>query len=233
MPSVTTDTVLLRAGGIAALLGALLAIGANVLHPAGLGTVGPGQSARLIADHAPWVGSSVGALVAVLLLTGALVALTRSLEGRAGAPWARLGQAAALIGAAVFCVLAGSNGLAMKLAAQDAVHGGTDPAWAVFRTLDAVNFSLLSVAILVYFGVGFGLVGVAVARDTVYPRWLGWVAIVGALICFVAGVESLYRGPNWVLMGLVFPIGSGLLMLWMLAIGLAMLQLARLPGRAI
>src|SRR2546426_7719237 len=93
------ERTLTRIGAAAAVLGAVLGLVVNVLHPRVNDPANTKAFLRQVAESTIWVGDHVGIIFAVLLVTGGLVAVYRSITSGPGAAWARLGFAAALVSA--------------------------------------------------------------------------------------------------------------------------------------
>src|SRR5215208_3838870 len=82
----------------------LLAMVGNLLHPA-TPTGNPEGVARTIAQSANWVFVHLVIVVGLILMLGALVALSRSIEGGGPGALARLGSIAAVAGVTVGVIL--------------------------------------------------------------------------------------------------------------------------------
>src|SRR3989454_6940536 len=93
------ERTLTRIGAAAAVLGAVLGLVVNVLHPRVNDPANTKAFLRQVAESTIWVGDHVGIIFAMLLVTGGLVAVYRSITSGPGAAWARLGFAAALVSA--------------------------------------------------------------------------------------------------------------------------------------
>jgi|SRR5215207_5558149 len=84
-----------RIGAVAGIVGSLLAMVGNLLHPAT--PIGdPEGVARTIAQSQRWVLVHLVIVVGLILMLGALVALSRSIEGGLAGALAQLGSAAAM-----------------------------------------------------------------------------------------------------------------------------------------
>src|SRR5207247_4122162 len=125
---------------------------------------------------------------AVLLVTGGLVAVYRSITSGPGAAWARLGFAAALVSAGLGFVTVAVEGIAIKRVAvawASAPRGEKAVAFRVADALVQIQWALDSVWILIFFGVTFILYCVGVVLCGVYPIWLRWVpggGVVGSIV---------------------------------------------------
>ena len=218
-----SERALLRTGSVAAILGAILAIPVNILHPRGAEFGDTSAHLQEIADSGIWVGVHIGIVVAVLLILGGLAAVYRSITEGWGAALARLGFASALVGTALTVVLiGGTDGIAMKVVA-DAWASSQDPAlFQAAFVLEQINFGLLSMFIFIFFGVTFILYGLAVALTDVYPKWLGWAALVVGIAAALIGLVQAYNGPSTLVTNVLFPIVSILLTVWALVIGVLM-----------
>lgn len=234
-----SETTLFKSGSVLAIVGAVLGLVANVLHPRTSET-GAAAAAELIARSDIWVGDHVGILVAVLFATAGLLAVYRSLSGERAVAFARLGAGAALVGASLWSVLIGVDGIAAKrLADAWAAAPSADKAVAL-HTYDAVataGSGIVAVAIAVLFGATFILYGLAVAYGEEYPRWLGWAAVVLGVAATLVGLDLAYRGPSQLVQNVIFPIVSILQTFWILVIGVLLWRratpaLARAPAMA-
>jgi hypothetical protein len=131
-----------------------------------------------------------------------------------GVGLAPFGLAAAVTAAASFTVLQGVDGIALKRAVDAWVSAPADQETAAFAAAEAVRWTEIAMNSLSYFlaGLSLFLYGGAIALGTVYPRWVGWIAVVsGAAFMYNGAVEVAYEGfvPSIVkLVGLV------LLALW-------------------
>jgi hypothetical protein len=65
------------------------------------------------------------------------------------------------------------------------------------------------------------LFGMAIAGSRVYPAAFGWPVVALGLVSVVAGVLGTFDGPSATFF-LLFIISSGLLTLWVLAVGILM-----------
>ena len=216
------ERTLLRIGSVAAIGGAVLAVIANILHPRGADIDDTRAHLQEIADSGIFLGAHIGLLVAFLLVVGGLAALYRSITAEWGAALARLGFANALVSAALIAVVVGIDGIALKEVAN-AWASSQDPAlFQASFVLEQVAFGIFSMLIFVFFGVTFILYGLAVALSDVYPRWLGWAALVVGIAAALIGLVQAYNGPSDLLTNVLFPIASILLTVWVLVIGVLM-----------
>jgi hypothetical protein len=82
-----------------------------------------------------------------------------------------------------------------------------------------VRSRLFSFLIFIFWGGTFILYGLAVALSDVYPKWLGWVALVvgteGALI----GLVQALQWPSVLVTIVLFVVVSILLTIWLLVMG--------------
>jgi hypothetical protein len=111
--------------------------------------------------------------------------------------------------AASFTILQAVDGIALKRAVDAWAIAPTDQETAAFAAAEAVRWTEIGVNSLSFFlsGLTLFLYGVAIALGTVYPRWVGWMALVsGAALMYHGAVVVSYEGfgpsiPN--LVGLV------------------------------
>ena len=100
-------------GSVAGIVGALLAMVGNLLHPAT--PIGdPEGVARTIAESETWVLVHLVIVVGLIFMLGGLVAISRSIEGGVAGVLAQLGSVAAVAGVTVEVVLVIDDGVAAK-----------------------------------------------------------------------------------------------------------------------
>jgi hypothetical protein len=217
------ERTLTRIGAAAAVLGAVLGLVVNVLLPRVSDPANTKAFLRQVAESTIWVGDHVGIFFAMLLVTGGLVAVYRSITSGPGAAWARLGFAAALVSAGLGFVTVAVEGIAVKRVAMAWASAPKGEKAVAFRVADAlvqIQWGLDSVWILIFFGATFILYGVAVILSDVYPKWLGWVAAGGGLGSSIIGLHIGYHGASSLVFNVLFPIFSILLTAWIFMMGI-------------
>jgi hypothetical protein len=152
---------------------------------------------RKYADSGGWIATHFAQFVAVLIALAGLLVLyrvMRSYDG--GSMLARLGAGATVMTAAVWAVLQGLDGIALKQAVDSWVDAtGSEQAvrfanaetlrWTEWGFQGYFRFSL---------GLALGLFGAAILVSRLVPSWLGWV-VTGAGALYVAtGIDVGYSG---------------------------------------
>lgn len=187
-----------RIGSAAGVVGALLAMVGNLLHPAT--PIGdPEGVARTIAESERWVLVHLVIVVGLILMLGALVALSRSIEGGVPGALAQLGSVAAVAGVTVGVVLVMVDGVAAKHLADAWETAPPEEAAAALRVVlaeEAINFALAALFNILFAGVTFILLGLAVAWSGEYPGWLGWVVVVAGVGSVSVGLVQAYTGES-------------------------------------
>lgn len=217
-----SERSLSRIGAVSAVVGAILAVVVNLLHPRSATLENPEAFLRMIAESRIWVGDHVGVIFAGILFTGGLIAISRSITEQPGAAWARLGFAGALVSVALLFVLMATDGIAIKALARawmNAQAAEKAAAFNVGHALATVNLALFSVWIIVFWGVTIILYGLAVMTSHAYPKWLGWVAILAGLGSAWIGLRQAYTGPSFLVSNVLFVIFSLIITLWLLVMG--------------
>ena len=199
-----------RLGAVGAVAGSLLAGAGNLLHPAT--PVGQSEGvARAIAQSTGWAPIHLMIVAGLILMFAGLVAISRSIKvGLAGA-LARFGYAAAVAGITIGVLLVTIDGVAAKHLAD--VWAASPPvqradALRLVLAEESINFAIASAFNIVFAGVTYIFLGLAVALSRVYPRPLGWVAVAIGLGCIVAGtIQALTGEPTLVtkVLTIVFP----------------------------
>jgi len=187
-----------RIGAVAGIVGSLLAMVGNLLHPAT--PIGdPEGVARTIAQSESWVLVHLVIVIGLILMLGALVALSRSIEGGLAGALAQLGAVAAVAGVTVGVVLVIVDGVAAKHLADAWEAAPPDQAPAALRMVlaeEAINFALAALFNILFAGVTFILFGLAVAWSGKYPGWLGWVVVVAGIGSVPVGLVQAYTGES-------------------------------------
>jgi len=213
---------ILRIGSVSAIVGSVLGLVVNLLHPRSASLEHPEAFLQMIAGSNIWVGDHVGILFAVLLVTGGLIAVERSIAGEPGNAWARLGFAGSLVSAGILSVLMATDGITIKVLARAWASAPEAEKAAAFRAAHAlalVDFAVFSVWTVVFFGVTIFLYGLALLTSAVYPKWLGWVAVLASIGSALVGLNLAYRGPSVLAANVLFPIFSIVITLWVLVMG--------------
>jgi hypothetical protein len=217
-----------RIGSTCAIGGALLAAVGNILHPV-TPRDDPVGVARVIADSDAWTLIHVVIILGVILMLLGLVALGGSMGGGASGALARLGVYAATVGTTLGLATVILDGVGAKqLADQWAAAPGSskDVALSLVSMNETLNFALAGLFNLSFAGVPFILLGLAVALNDVYPRWLGWVAALAGLGSIAAGLVQAFTGEPTVVSLVLTIIGPTIISLWVLVMGVLMARRA-------
>jgi Domain of unknown function (DUF4386) len=215
---------ILLIGSWAAVVGSVLGMVGNLIHPATPLEGGVGV-ARAIADSDAWFAIHFVIIVGISLMLGGLVAVYHSIEGAMPRALARFGVFFATVGIAVGLILVTLDGIAAKELADEWAVAGPEEAPAALRavlTNETLNFALASLFNFVFAGITFILFGLAVAFSDVYPRWLGWVAVAAGIGSVAASLAQGTVGEPTELSRILTIIGPTVITLWLIAIGILM-----------
>jgi hypothetical protein len=219
------DRPLLRIGATAGVLGVILQIATDQLHPA---HAHPNDSAAAFAEYARsgiWVSVHIGQFLGTLLIVLALIALARTAArqpGTAGA-LASVGAVVAVIVAAVFTVQMAVDGVALKAAVDVwSSASGADKSTAFLMANDIRS---IEKGLGGFFQMSNGLtllaLGLSLGLGHAFPRWLGWTGVLAGAGWFAGGVITAHTGfsmeASRVLLGpliltIVFVIGASVAM---------------------
>jgi hypothetical protein len=218
-----------RIGGWAAIVGAILGMVGNLVHP--VTPIDDQQGvARVIADSDFWVPIHLAIVLGIALMLFGLVAIRRAItEGLPGA-LARFGLVAAVAGATIGLILVILDGVAARQLAQEwaaAASGDKAVALGLVHVNETINLALASLFNFEFAAVTFILFGLAVGLSEAYPRWLGWVAVLAGVLSVVAGTIQAYVGEPTGASRTLTIIGPTLITLWLLIMGILVLRKAR------
>jgi hypothetical protein len=191
------DKSLLRLGAVLGLLGFVVQIVMDRLHPH---RVAPNDSANVFREYARsdiWTAVHIGQFVGTLLIVLAFVALATSLyqqPGVAGA-LAVVGTVTAILVAAVFAVQMAVDGVAL-MAAIDTWVDAASPAdqSAAFQVAEAVRWTEKGLGGLFQFINGATLLalGVSIALGDRYPKWIGFVGALAGVGLVAGGTVTAH-----------------------------------------
>src|ERR671916_3246589 len=187
-----------RIGAVAGIVGSLLAMVETLLPPA-TPSGDPEGVAQTIAQSERWVLVHLVIVVGLILMLGGLVAISRSIEGGLPGALARLGSVAAVAGVTVGVILVIVDGVAAKHLADAWEAAPPEEAAAALQVVlaeEAINFSLAALFNILFAGVTFILLGLAVAWSGKYPGWLGWVVVVAGVGSVPVGLLQAYTGES-------------------------------------
>jgi hypothetical protein len=218
-----SERALYRIGSWAAIVGAVVALVTNLLHPR-ISEFGDYVEAELraVRDSDGWIAIHLGLLLGSLLIILGLFAFARSLKGGPAEGWARLALGSLLIAAPVTVMTLMVDGYTTKAIADATAQGSAGSGVAAVE----LGWALFMGLIITFLGITPMLFGVAVAVDGRYPVGLGWGAALLGAVCVVDGVVGTVAGPSGAFF-LVFTAASGLLTLWVLLLGVYLGRLAR------
>ena len=197
----------LRAGAGAAMVGAVLGIVFNVLHPRGSFTDATGELS-LVAGSPIWLFDHFMLLWAVLISLAGLVVIALSFASEPAASW---GRVAAFVAAA-------SGGLGLTLIALDGMATSTAAeAWSAAQSPEnlgaglavaTIGVSLFTGLMFTFFGLTPVLIGMAVLNSAEYPRWLGYLAVGSGILGLITGSIQYMNGISSLTANVLFPIAS-------------------------
>jgi hypothetical protein len=204
---------LYRLGGNAVLVGGILGAVAILLHAP--------QPMDLAAYSAmsmgPWMAAHWLFVIGSVVIAGGLASFTRHLAHTDGEGWSMLGFGAVVIAAALNVAI-----VAPELVAFDALRGmnadGTNV--GAQHAYTAVNLNLMSLVHVVgpVFWLGAIFFGLAMLKDTAWPRWLGQMGVAIGVI----EIATNWATTNFTVFKIVFAIGY----LWLAVAGLVFSRLA-------
>lgn len=212
-------------GAVAGIVGAFAGMVGNLAHP--VTPIGdPEGVARAIAGSEGWVAIHLVIVFGIVLMLGGLIALHQSISGGLAGALSRLGLYAAIVGIGIGLVLVILDGVAAPQLAEEwaaAPAGEKAIALRILLANETTNFALASLFNIVFAGVTFILFGLAVAFASVYPRWLGGIAVAAGVGSVAAGLLQAVAGEPTQLARILTIIGPTVITLWTVLIGVLLL----------
>jgi hypothetical protein len=227
-PHPTAAGWIFRIGSAAGIVGALLGLVGNLVHPA-TPTGDPEGVARTIANSRLWVPDHLVIVLGLILMLGGLAAIAHSIQDGLPGALARLGSVAAVAGITIGLILVTLDGLAAKQIAQAWATAPPAEQAAALRLVlaeETINFALAALFNILFAGVTFILYGLAVAWSRVYPRWLGWVVVVAGVGSVAAGLVQAAVGESTTVTRILTIIFPTVITLWLVQMGMLLLRRA-------
>lgn len=210
-------------GAVSAMAGAaLLAVG-TYLHPS---TADPHNAQAAFTEYAVdqlWVGSHLTQLLGIVLITGTLVLLSRTMANGPAREWAHLGMAGGIASLAAATALQAVDGIALKVMVDAWVAARDQEKTILFQValgVRQIEIGLASMASLL-FGMTVLVYGIALVVDARCPTWLGLLGVASGSLTAVAAVVMAYSGFSAVAMTVSMP-SSTLLLAWIISVGVFM-----------
>lgn len=192
-----SDGGALKLSGVLLLVGFVLnALVTSLFHPAGSEDDHPVIFSKY-ADSDGWVAIHFGQFLGILIALAGLLVLHQVLKGRgAVGVLALLAAGAAVATGALFAVLQGVDGVALKqtVEAWDSASGSEQ----ALRYGDAETVRWTEWGVQSYFrfflGVTLALYGTSIVGSRRIAAWLGWVAVLAGLMSVAMGIDVAYNG---------------------------------------
>jgi hypothetical protein len=219
-------------GGWAAVIGSLMGMLGNLLHP-DTPFDDPEGTADVIAGSGGWITLHLVIVVGVFLMLLGLYALYRSITGPVPQALAQFGMLAAVVGVTVGLLLVIMDGVAARQLAEEWAATPPEEQAIAVRLLGAnetVNFSVASLFNLIFAGATFIFFGLALVTGRDYHRWFGWIAVAAGLLSIGAGLVQAYAGEPTEATRLLTIIGPTVITFWLLSLGTVLIRRSgRLP----
>jgi hypothetical protein len=218
-----------KIGGTAAVVGALLGMVGNLVHPAT--PIGDRQGvAMVIAESDGWVPIHLAIVLGIVLMLAGLFAIRHSIEDGLPEVLASLGLVFGVAGATIGLVLVILDGVAARQLAEEWAASSVDGqgmALSLVHVNETINLALASLFNFIFAAATFILFGLAVALSDPFPRWLGWVAVFAGTLSAVAGTIQAYTGEPTGASRVLTIIGPSVITLWLLLMGVKLLRRTR------
>ena len=211
----------LRVGAFCAIVGALLALLLNVVHPDM--PFGMNETRVIIASRADWRTIHFGIIISALLLTYAFTALTISLTPKSPFGFQWFGIVTTVVAAAVVMVAIGVDGFADKTLSDLWSHStsaGRPPLRAAGYAIYLVHEGLFYIWAGLFFGVAYVFYGAALAQSEMYPKLFGQIGTI------IGGAEALIGAAQYLVLNDALEVALRVVLLaatlWLFVLGALM-----------
>lgn len=194
------DRSVLRWGGLAAMVGAVVGAIANLLHPRSDDLDTAQGVVDLVAKSDIWLLDHYLIAWSIALGGFGLIAFALSLVQEPARSWGKIAIAFTIGSVTVGYLFAAVDGFALA----DAVEEGGEHALGVAYVGEALFTALMGSL----FGVAPILLGIALMTTTQYPKWLGGLALVSGLIGLLTSSYQYLVGYEPFVSNYLFTAGS-------------------------
>jgi hypothetical protein len=218
--------VLQKIGSAGFIIGAILmVIGGLLLPHASTPTSNVQEMLRPLGEQLFKAQLSVLLVIASIWATmigvaGVYRSITEPGGATSGAAWARLGFYFMLVGTVIYTVALTLDASTASAVANWLAAPAVDKAaaYGVVAAVNAVGRGLYPIALIAYWA-PFAFLGIAILVSAVYPRSLGWTAVVLGSAVIALGIVQSFTARTTTLT-LIFVVLSLLTGLWGLVVGI-------------
>jgi len=189
---------ILRIGAVSAIVGSLLGMVGNLIHPSTTGLSAEGV-AQVIADSSLWLPMHMTIVSGLILMLLGLTAICRSINGGLAGAFSMFARSAAIAGITVGVLLVTLDGIAAKHLADAwavAPDGEKIIALRILSAEETFNFAIAALFNILFAGVAYTLLGLAIVFSKVYKPWLGGIVIAAGVGSIVAGGIQAVTGES-------------------------------------
>ncbi|MCZ6852780.1 MAG: hypothetical protein O7G86_02570 [Gammaproteobacteria bacterium] len=215
----------MRLGAIMAIVGGVVFMISNMLHPRSSDIEIYRNQIQAVADSDIWIVDHLGFGIGLLLLSVGLLFLGRAIVGARAQVWVKVAELALYASVGLGVVLIALDGISSKFV-HDAFAAASVSETAIAlrdaELMEQIDVGLFSMWIIVFFGFTFASYGVALLQSTTFNRYYGWVALVLGAVAVAVGVFQAIDGLSEVVTSYLFVGVASILNLWVIVIGVNM-----------
>ncbi len=220
----TNTRVMRRVGAICAIVGAVVSIAAGTGFGNRTATWGTADLLRYLASRPSWQWPLVhlGFITGAAFWVGAFVVIADTLPEGTSRSLGRLAVASVIFGAAIHAIDSSVDGVGLAALARSWAGASAAEQPNLLRAGDVlihVIHGTWASVIMLFHGLPFILLGIAVLVSRRYPAWVGWFGIVGGAGSLVLGA-AMFLGTQ-VMLYVAFAI---VVSLWMVTMGFLLWQ---------
>jgi hypothetical protein len=188
-----TQKTLCKLGAAGAILGAVITQASGIMHPVETSDLfNASLHVPEVAANNTWVYVYFGFTVGFILLFTGLIAIAESIKDEPAASWAKIALGLAGASTALSLIFFVLDGFSMKVIAVALVAAGNDPAaLAASAAVDRIGRAYHGMWTFFTWGLTPLVYGITVFKSNAYPKWIGFLPMLGGTVALVTGAIIL------------------------------------------
>ena len=227
------DRSVTKIGAMAAMVGAVLALGFNALHPRTSNSDEIQTELELIQDNGIWLFDHYMIAWSIGIIFFGLIVIARSFDTEPARSWGRVALPFIIGGTALIFAAVAIDGMGMEQISETWAESSDKAATlAIADVVANVGGAIFVAAIGALFGLMPIILAMAFISSADYPSWLGGLGIAGGLLGLLTSTIMFFGGITDATLNVMFPITAVMLTVLVFIAGLLLWRKVTAPVAA-